>query len=88
VDYTIEPLSKAKLRELLGKMKEGPRALLRTREPIYRDLGLDSTELTDEQLLDALVEHPSLVQRPIVERGSRAVLARPVERARDLLSGA
>jgi arsenate reductase (glutaredoxin) len=85
VDYTIEPLSKGKLRELLGKMREGPRALLRTKEPIYRALGLDSKELTDEQLLDALAEHPSLVQRPIVERGNRAVVARPVERARDLL---
>jgi arsenate reductase len=87
VDYTIEPLSKEKLRELLGKMKSGPRALLRTKEPIYKELGLDSPALTDEQLLDALAEHPSLVQRPILERGNKAVLARPVERAREILKG-
>ena len=68
-------------------MKSGPRALLRTKEPIYKGLGLDSPTRTDEELLNALAEHPSLVQRPIVERGNRAVVARPVEKARDLLTG-
>ena len=61
-------------------MKSGPRALLRTKEPIYKELGLDKPDVTDEELLDALAEHPSLVQRPIVERGNRAVLGRPVDR--------
>ena len=65
-------------------MNSGPRALLRTKEPIYKELGLASPTRTEEELLNALAEHPSLVQRPIVERGSRAVLARPVERAREL----
>ena len=86
MDYTIEPLSKDKLRELLGKMKAGPRALLRTKEPKYKELGLDSPTITDEELLDALASHPTLVQRPILERGDRAVLARPVERARELFN--
>src|SRR5262245_40828272 len=79
VDYMIDPLPKEKLKDLLGKMKMVPRELLRTREPVYRDLGLASLDYTDDQLLDAMVAHPELVQRPIVERGDLAVLARPVE---------
>jgi arsenate reductase (glutaredoxin) len=85
VDYMIDPLPKEKLKDLLGKMRMVPRELLRTREPIYRDLGLASLDYTDEQLLEAMVAHPELVQRPIVERGDLAVLARPVERVREVL---
>ena len=73
------------MRELLAKMGERPRALLRTKEAAYRALGLADANLSDDVLLDAMVKHPELVQRPIVERGARAVLARPVERVRVLL---
>ena len=84
VDYMIDPLPKTKLQELLAKMNMRPRELLRTNEAAYRDLGLASDAVTDEQILDAMVSHPELVQRPIVEKGERAVLARPVERVRPL----
>ena len=84
VDYTIDALSKTKLLELLAKMGERPRALLRTKEAAYRELGLADPNLSDESLIDTMVAHPELVQRPIVERGARAVLARPVERVRAL----
>jgi len=80
----IDPLPKTKLQELLAKMNMRPRELLRTNEAAYRDLGLASDAVTDEQILDAMVSHPELVQRPIVEKGERAVLARPVERVRPL----
>ena len=73
------------MRELLAKMGERPRALLRTKEAAYRALGLADANLSDDVLLDAMVKHPELVQRPIVERGARAVLARPVARVRVLL---
>jgi arsenate reductase (glutaredoxin) len=66
-------------------MGVGPRALLRTREKAYRELGLGDTALSDDALLDAMAEHPELVQRPILERGDRAVLGRPAERAREIL---
>lgn len=85
VNYFIEPLDRPKLEELIGKMGIRPRELLRTREPEYRELGLGDPDVSDERVLDALVHHPQLVQRPILERGDRAVLARPVERARELL---
>ena len=84
VDYMIDPLPKAKLQELLAKMNVRPRELLRTKEAAYRELGLASDAVTDDQVLDAMAAHPELVQRPIVEKGERAVLARPAERVRAL----
>ena len=60
-------------------MKMKPRGLLRTSEPIYRELGLSRDSFSDEELIQLMVEHPDLIQRPIVERGSLAVLGRPTE---------
>lgn len=85
VNYYIEPLSKKKLTELIRKMKIKPRDLLRTSEPIYRELGLAKGDFTDDQLIGLMVEHPDLIQRPIVERGDRAVLGRPTENVKVLL---
>ena len=85
VNYYIEPLTKEKLKELLGKMKLTPRDILRTSEPIYRELGLGKGEFSDDQIVDFMVEHPDLIQRPIVERGKRAVLGRPTENVKELL---
>ena len=85
VNYYIEPLTKKKLTELIGKMKIGPRDLLRKSEPIYRELGIATKEYSDAQLIALMVEHPDLMQRPIVERGGRAVLGRPTENVEELL---
>jgi arsenate reductase (glutaredoxin) len=85
VNYYRAPLSEAKLRELLAKMKIGPRALLRTRESIFRELKLDQPHFSDDEIIRLMLEHPDLIQRPIVERGDRAVLGRPVENVTALL---
>ncbi len=85
VNYYTEPLSEAKLRELLRKMKIGPRDLLRTSEAIYKELGLGQREVSDDELIRLMLKHPELIQRPIVERGERAVLGRPTENVRALL---
>ena len=85
VNYYIEPLTKKKLAELIGKMNISPRELLRTSEQVYRDLGLAKKDLSDEELVDLMIKHPDLIQRPIVERGKRAVLGRPVENVKALL---
>lgn len=66
-------------------MGVSPRELLRTGEVVYKELGLGRRELSDDELIRLMAEHPELVQRPIVERGSRAVLGRPVENIRALL---
>ena len=85
VNYYIEPLSKEKLEELLAKMKVTPRDILRKSEPIYRELGLGKGEFTDDEIVSLMVENPDLIQRPIVERGKRAVLGRPTENVKALL---
>jgi arsenate reductase len=62
-----------------------PRELLRTGEPVYKELGLGQRELSDDEIVRLMAEHPDLIQRPIVERGDRAVLGRPTERIKELL---
>ena len=85
VNYYTQPLDRKKLSELLRKMGMKPRELLRTSEPIYRELALGKGDLKDDELIDLMVKHPDLIQRPIVERGNRAVLGRPVENVRSIL---
>ena len=85
VDYYLEPIPKAKLKELLRKMGMKPRDLLRTKEAIYKELKLGERDLSDSQIIDLMVEHPDLIQRPIVEKGARAILARPAERLKEIL---
>jgi arsenate reductase (glutaredoxin) len=85
VNYYTAPISKKKLSELVRKMKIKPRELLRTSESIYRELGLGKKDLTDDQLIALMIEYPDLIQRPIVERGDRAVLGRPTENVKELL---
>ena len=62
-----------------------PRELLRTGESVYRELELGKKELSDNEIIRLMVEHPDLIQRPIVERGDRAVLGRPTENVKKLL---
>ncbi len=84
VDYHVDGLADDELRELLRKAGLGPRDVLRTREPLVAELGLPG-DRGDDELIALMVEHPQLVQRPIVVRGDRAVLARPVEKVLELL---
>ena len=62
-----------------------PRELLRTGEAVYRELKLGQREVSDEELIRLMAENPDLIQRPIVERGDRAVLGRPTDRIKELL---
>ena len=85
VDYYTDPIPKAKLKELLRKMKMSARDLLRTREDIYKKLRLGERDLSDDEIVDLMVKHPDLIERPIVEKGARAILARPAERLQKIL---
>jgi arsenate reductase (glutaredoxin) len=85
VNYYLEPLSEQKLRELIKKMGLDPRELLRKSESIYRELELGKKELSGDEIIALMVKHPDLMQRPIVERGDRAVLGRPTENVKELL---
>jgi arsenate reductase len=83
VAYHVTGLSEPELRDLLAKAGVGPREVLRARAPRAAELDLDA--LGDDELIAEMVADPELVQRPIVVRGERAVLARPVERVLELL---
>ena len=88
VQYHVEGIDEATIRSLLSKAGIGPRDALRLREPLVAELGLlDGDGVSDDELIALMAEHPELLQRPIVVRGDRAVLARPVERVLELLDG-
>ena len=87
VDYHVEPLSESEIRELVAKTGRSAQELFRTREPVYDELGLAEREADDDEAIRLMAEHPQLMQRPVVVRGDRAVLARPVERVLALLDG-
>ena len=85
VNYYVAPLGRKKLLELIKKLGIKPRELLRTSEGVYRELGLGKKDISDDQIVALMVKHPDLIQRPIVERGARAVLGRPTENVKALL---
>jgi len=84
VNYYVEPFSKTKLQSLLKKMKMKPSEILRKNEKVYKDLKFKEKHYTENQILDLMIKHPDLVQRPIVEKGSKAILARPPEKIIEL----
>jgi len=79
IEYLKTPPDAATLKLLLKKLGIGPRQVLRTKEAEYRELGLDDTGLSDEQIIDAIVNTPKLLERPIVVRGNQAAIGRPTE---------
>jgi arsenate reductase len=86
VRYLETPPSAAELRELLSKLGIGARALLRSGEDEYKELGLADASLSDEQLIAAMAAHPKLIERPILVAGKRAVIGRPPEKVLELLA--
>ena len=86
VEYLADAPDRAELERLMGLLGiDDPRAMLRTGEPLYRELGLAGA--VRDELLDAVAADPILLERPIVVRGDRAVIARPPERVLELLDG-
>jgi arsenate reductase len=84
IEYLVEPPTREQLRVLMTQLGiADPRDMMRTGEAIYTELGLAGREGT--ALLEAIVEHPILLERPIVVRNGRAVIARPPERVLELL---
>lgn len=85
VNYYEQPFTRAQLKGLLKKAGLSPRDILRTKEDDYKELGLAKKNLSEDELIDMMVKHPDLIQRPIVEKGERAILARPAETVKQLL---
>ncbi|WP_332822178.1 arsenate reductase (glutaredoxin) [Pseudomonas sp.] len=85
VRYLETPPSAAQLSDLLGKLGIGARQLLRSGEDEYRTLNLADPALSEAQLIEAMVAHPKLIERPILIVGSKAVIGRPPEKVLELL---
>ena len=80
VQYLKEPLDEPALRELLGKLEDEPTDLVR-RDSFFKDQGLtDEDVATVDQVVAVLVEHPRLMQRPVIVKGDRAIIGRPKDR--------
>ncbi len=87
IAYLKQPPTKAVLSDLLKRMKMKPRELLRRRGTPYDELGLGDESLPDAALIDAMIKHPILIERPIVVTEKGAVLCRPPERVYEILPG-
>lgn len=85
VEYLKTPPTRDYLVELLAKMEISPRELLRSKEPINDELGLDNPDMSDDQITDAMIAYPILINRPIVITEKGAALCRPSERVFELL---
>lgn len=81
VRYLKEPLDRAALLDLLDRLEDEPAALVR-KDSFFKDQGLDpAAYVAPEQVADLLVEHPRLMERPVLVRGDRAIIGRPKSRA-------
>jgi len=85
IEYLNTPPSVADLQEVLDLLKLEPRELMRQHEAPYSENKLDDESLSREQLIQAMVDFPILIERPIVIKGNHAVIGRPPERILDLL---
>ncbi len=85
VRYLETPPDADTLKALLGKLGIAPRQLLRTGEDEYKSLDLANPALSDAQLIDAMVNHPKLIERPILVAGDKAVIGRPPEKVLEIL---
>jgi arsenate reductase len=85
VEYLKTPPTRAELLDLMHRMGIGPRDLLRRRGTPYDELGLDDPARTDEELVDAILAHPILMERPVVVGPGGVRLCRPAERVQEVL---
>jgi arsenate reductase (glutaredoxin) len=85
VDYLKTPPDRATLEALIAMLRIRPRDLLRTGEAEYGELGLANLELPDERIVQAMADHPKLIERPIVVQGGQARIGRPPERILEIL---
>lgn len=85
VNYYEQAFTKEQLKQILKKAGLSPKDVLRTKEDIYKELELAKKELSDDALIDLMVQYPDLIQRPLVVRNDKAVLARPAETVKALL---
>ena len=85
IEYLKTPPTAEKLKEILIQLGFAPRDLMRQKEAVYAECELDNASLSDDDLIDFMVKHPILIERPIVLANSKAALGRPPERVLKIL---
>ena len=86
IEYIKTPLDNASITELLTMLDMNARDLMRKQEDTYKELKLDNPDLSEAQLVQALADYPRLLERPIVVRNGKAVVARPPEKVLELFA--
>lgn len=84
INYIKNPLTFDELKRLIALLKIKPIELVRTKESIWKEQFKDKN-LTDEEIIEAMVTHPKLIERPIVVNGNKAVIARPIEKIDEII---
>ncbi len=85
VEYLSTPPNTTKLNEVLNLLGLNPRELMRKHEAPYKENKLDNPDLSREQLIQAMIDNPILIERPIIINGNKATIGRPPERVLDIL---
>ena len=85
INYYEKPFTKSRLKELLKKGGLKAKEVLRTKEDIYKSLRLSKTERSEDELIDLIIKNPDLLQRPLVEKGNKVIMARPPETIEEIL---
>jgi arsenate reductase (glutaredoxin) len=85
IEYIKNPPTVEKLKEILSQLGIAPRDLMRKKENTYKELELGNSSLSDKYLIDFMVEHPILIERPIVIANGKATIGRPPEQVLDIL---
>ena len=84
-EYLEDPPSRDELKRLYDRASISPRQGLRAKEPLAQELGLTRPDVTDDEILDAMLEHPILIERPLVETPNGVRLCRPQDKVREIL---
>ena len=85
VKYLEQTPNKSEIKKVLGMLGLSARELMRTKEDIYKELDLKN-EHNEEKLIEAMANNPKLIERPVIIKGNKAIIARPPEKALELLS--
>jgi len=85
IEYLDTPPDKPTLKNILHMLGFNPRDLMRRKEQIYREMNLDDPAVSDEQLIDAMIQNPVLIERPIVIANGKAAMGRPPELILEIL---
>ena len=85
IEYLKNPPTVKKLKEILSLLKIPPRELMRKKETEYKELMLSNSNLSDKDLIESMIKHPILIERPIVLANGKAVLGRPPENVLNII---